>query len=331
MATPRKRTTSKPGTGSVEDLRSRAAALREEANRLVAAAERRARTSPVDGDSEPLWGNGKVHHDVNGKLTSPESGINAARAEHLRLDRDMGRHETFGDASPIMGDFVAPLSRPTCNATGLLDPVFGLIEAHRAAYSAWEPVAALWNEADIGSREFASARAAAEQFGRLEQEAFLALLTTRPTTAAGLWALTAYLPEVMRKVSPDPETQAQAALDALREGAVQLGLARAVTAADPSPDAVLIQACDGAVRIFDMLNGPLSSLPEDAFNACMAQTEKLIEIAIVTPATTREGLVGKARVLKNEWPCNDRHGKLDNGDLLICSLVWDLAGKEARP
>ncbi len=144
----------------------------------------------------------------------------APRIQVLDDARDLGRN---------LAEAAEAVRRPIASADP--DPVFALIEAHRTAYAAWAPLAAVWNEAVMGSPEFAVAEAAAEEPGRREQAAMLALMAARPTTAAGLWALTAYLPQAVRQVSPDPGGGAQAALDTLRESALQLELAPAAAEA----------------------------------------------------------------------------------------------------
>ncbi len=99
----------------------------------------------------------------------------------------MAAHDggTSGDIAPsILEDLIAlgggherglsPIATPAEP-----DPVLALIEAHRAAYAAWDPLAAVLNEAIMGSPEFAAAEAAAEEPGRREQVAMTALMAGR--------------------------------------------------------------------------------------------------------------------------------------------------------
>lgn len=107
-------------------------------------------------------------------------------------------------------------------------------------------------------------------------------------------------------------------------------LGTAALAAPGNPDADLIRACDEAVRLTAALDAPGQSLPDDVVEARMQNIERLVEFAIATPATTLAGAVGKARVLRHEWPCSWSHEEdFDNGDLLIRSLVHDLTEGEA--
>lgn len=102
------------------------------------------------------------------------------------------------------------------------DPILSAIEEHRAAFAAWAPVLDVWNNTIFGTPEHDAAEAAAEEPRERERVAFNALLSTRPTTPAGLWALATYLPEAMRQSSPDTDPEALAALDALRAAALSV-------------------------------------------------------------------------------------------------------------
>ncbi len=220
------------------------------------------------------------------------------------------------------------------------DPVLALIEAHRAAYAAWDPLAAVLNEAIMGSPEFAAAEAAAEEPGRREQVAMTALMAGRPTTAAGLWALTAYLPQAVRQVSPDPGGEAQAALDTLRESALQLRLAPAAA-----------ETCDDRPEEWITLDTRLISLARelaaieteqtavlkagdyvDAFDApdwvrLEGHRESILGRVIAIRANTMDGLKAKASLMglgsiKHSQEAMER---------LAHSLAADVAGIDAPP
>ncbi len=165
MVVARKRlaASAKPVGGSIEDLRRRAAALQAEADRLASAADRKAKTPPVDGESISLSHGGKVHHDSNRKLTKAEGSRSAAPAEHLRLDRDMGRHETFGNALPVADRLAPYLQGDPAARADVPATISELIHAHEIAYGY-----ALYTEA-YGLPDLAERR-------KTEEETFRALL-----------------------------------------------------------------------------------------------------------------------------------------------------------
>ncbi|KMO15132.1 hypothetical protein [Methylobacterium platani] len=102
------------------------------------------------------------------------------------------------------------------------DPILAAIEEHQAAFAAWAPLLDIWNDAIMGTPEYDAAEVAAEGPRERERAAFNALLSTRPTTAVGLRALAAYLPEAMRQSSPDTDAEALAVLDAFRDAALSV-------------------------------------------------------------------------------------------------------------
>lgn len=76
-----------------QSLKERATALREEADRLLAAASQEGKAQPVDSESKRL-SKGRVHnHDSKRKSSGAKSGANPARTKRLRTDNAMGRHE----------------------------------------------------------------------------------------------------------------------------------------------------------------------------------------------------------------------------------------------
>ncbi|MCJ2039567.1 hypothetical protein MKK55_11530 [Methylobacterium sp. J-059] len=83
------------------------------------------------------------------------------------------------------------------------DPAFAAILEHRSAYAAWEPYLDEINEELIGSAAFNAAEAAGETCRVREGEAFAALIAARPTTLAGLLAVTKYLPGAIARNGRD--------------------------------------------------------------------------------------------------------------------------------
>lgn len=176
------------------------------------------------------------------------------------------------------------------------DPVFALIEEHQAAYAVWSPLAAVWSETAGGSPEWDAAEAAQAEPGARETQAFEALLKARPTTAAGLWALTAYLPDVVRKVGFNADSTEQAALDALREGALQLGLAPASALPAPvpvHPDAALLALGLPFLAAWRD-EGVADPAPDGERSEAHARCSVLAHRITALPATTAEGLGIKA-------------------------------------
>lgn len=92
---------------------------------------------------------------------------------------------------------------PACGATK--DPAFAHIEAHRAAYALWEPLAAAQNFARVGSPEYIAACDAEKEPGKAEIAAYNALFSARPSTMAGTLALAEYLQEAVRRAQIEPE------------------------------------------------------------------------------------------------------------------------------
>lgn len=106
-----------------------------------------------------------------------------------------------------------------------LDPVHALIEAHRATFAVWKPLADVQGDAMIGSPEHAAASAAEEGPGRAEIDAYKALFSARPTTLTGTLALAEYLREAVREAEIEPKPD-----DGERALSVVAGALRAVLA-----------------------------------------------------------------------------------------------------
>ncbi|MCJ2061007.1 hypothetical protein MKL09_31370 [Methylobacterium sp. J-048] len=83
------------------------------------------------------------------------------------------------------------------------DPVFALIEEHRAAYAEWDRLSDVWNEMLDSDPEYAEAMAASDEPSRREIAAYEALLAVRPTTLPGVAALAEYLVGAIFRASPD--------------------------------------------------------------------------------------------------------------------------------
>lgn len=92
------------------------------------------------------------------------------------------------------------------------DPVFALIDEHRAAYAAWAPLAATWNNLLLTDPAYPAAEEAERVPGERERAALAALMTACPTTLAGVLALAEYLPGAIQQVATDEETEAERAL-----------------------------------------------------------------------------------------------------------------------
>ncbi|MGF3026941.1 hypothetical protein ACQVP2_29505 [Methylobacterium aquaticum] len=176
------------------------------------------------------------------------------------------------------------------------DPVFALIEEHQAAYAAWSPLAAVWSETAGGSPEWDVAEAAQAEPGARETQAFEALLKARPTTAAGLWALTAYLPEVVRKVGLNADSTEQAALDTLRDSALHLGFVQASAppaSAPAHPDAALLALGLPFLAAWRD-EGAADPTPDGVSSEAQVRCSALADRIAALPATTLEGLGVKA-------------------------------------
>ncbi len=271
--------------------------------------------------------------------TRPANADGLARL--IRYIADAPRIQVLDDARDLgrnLAEAAEAVRRPIASAEP--DPVFALIEEHQAAYAAWAPLAAVWNEAVMGSPEFAKAEAAAEEPGRREQAAMLALMAARPTTAAGLWALTAYLPEAVRQVSPDPGTEAQAALDTLRESALQLELAQAAAEAreDRPEEWTILDTClVSLVRELVAIEAEQTAILKagnyaDAYDVpdwvrLEGHRESILGRVIAIRAHTMEGLKAKASLFGLESVKGLEQPSRD----LSRSIVTDLAGIDAAP
>lgn len=142
-----------------------------------------------------------------------------------------GEDTMFADAYRALDRAVRAMAGTQSQASAVPDepdPILALIDEHRAAYAERTKASATWNAMPSDAVGYAAAKAAAEEPSLREVEAFTALLASRPTSAAGLWALAVYLPEAVRQVSLEPDGEAERALIVLRDGALHLGLARAV-------------------------------------------------------------------------------------------------------
>lgn len=108
------------------------------------------------------------------------------------------------------------------------DPILAAIEAHRAAHAAWHPLMRAWSDTPGGTSEYEAAEAADGAARRIEREAFRALLKTRPTTAAGCLAFTAYLSGTVVENDHHLDEDTAEVLRALRDGAAFLGAGHTV-------------------------------------------------------------------------------------------------------
>lgn len=73
------------------------------------------------------------------------------------------------------------------------DPIFGAIEAHKAAYAAWMPFLDVESDQICGTPEYEAARLAAAPYSEAETSAMYALCEVTPTTIAGISALLKYI------------------------------------------------------------------------------------------------------------------------------------------
>lgn len=218
-------------------------------------------------------------------------------ARMTRYIADIPRIQVLDDARDLVRN-LAEASEAVRSpiAAAKPDPVFALIEVHRAAYAVWSPLATAWSETVGGSPEWDAAEAAQAEPGARETVAFDALLATRPTTAAGLWALTAYLPEAVRKVGLSTDSTEQAALDALRQSALQLGLVQASATTVPvpaHPDADLLALGLPFLAAWRD-EGAADPTPDGVRSEAQARCSALADRIAALPATTPEGLGIKA-------------------------------------
>ncbi|MEN3238916.1 hypothetical protein PUR29_36385 [Methylobacterium ajmalii] len=271
--------------------------------------------------------------------TRPADADGLARL--IRYIAETSRLEVLGDARDLgrnLAEAAEAVRSPIAAADP--DPVFALIEEHQAAYAVWSPLATAWSETIGGSPEWDAAEAAQDGPGARETQAFEALLKARPTTAAGLWALTAYLPDVVRKVGFNADSTEQAALDALRDGALQLGFVPTVAGtcqdrpqARPAIDAGLIHWVQNLITTETEQEAILKAGDyADAYDApdwvrLERHRETILKRVIVTRAHTMEGLKAKASlfdlesVRAHEQPSKD----------LSRSIVADVASINVAP
>ena len=87
-----------------------------------------------------------------------------------------------------------------------IDPVFALIEEHRAAYAKWNRLSAIWNDMLVDAPGYHEAVAASEEPGRREIAAYNALFLARPASLAGTAVLASYLGEAIRRTRIDAES-----------------------------------------------------------------------------------------------------------------------------
>ncbi|KQS75473.1 hypothetical protein ASG32_27300 [Methylobacterium sp. Leaf361] len=111
-----------------------------------------------------------------------------------------GTHTVGADAaeSLIAG---AGVCVPTVASGGGDDAVHVLIAEHRAAYTAWDQDAKVYDGIVPGSAGYEAAGAAERASGQRERAAYEALFLTRPRTLAGVLALVDYLSEAVPKVT----------------------------------------------------------------------------------------------------------------------------------
>jgi hypothetical protein len=77
------------------------------------------------------------------------------------------------------------------------DPIFNLIDQHRAALAAWEPHLEVTSRIKCGTPAFEAAEEAGRESQDTEIAAIRALVAARPATLGGLLALAEYLPDAL--------------------------------------------------------------------------------------------------------------------------------------
>jgi hypothetical protein len=97
------------------------------------------------------------------------------------------------------------------------DPVFGIIQEHRAAYGAWASTAGHLAARSPAEPAHVAAKAAGREASARERAALDALMMARPTTLAGVLALAKYLPGAIRQVAIDEEGEGERALRTIAE------------------------------------------------------------------------------------------------------------------
>lgn len=124
--------------------------------------------------------------------------------------------------------------------------------------------------------------------------------------------------------SPSPNRRAVlASLGAAMPAAVIAAPALAAPGATAHPDAELMQIADTAVALFERAGADASTDNESA--AMLAQVDELISTVIALPASTREGLAAKARLLRTEYSdkgmATEHYGPTE---YLVLSIISDL-------
>lgn len=150
--------------------------------------------------------------------------------------------DTVGDhaADSLIAGAGVCVPPPACG--GAEDPTLALIEAHRAAYALWEPLAAVQNSTRVGSPEYIAASNAEEAPRKAEVAAFNALFSARPSTLVGTLTLAEYLQKAVRRAQIEPELDdGERALSTVTEA-----LRATIAAAHARPDLNLVGMIDFA-------------------------------------------------------------------------------------
>ena len=173
------------------------------------------------------------------------------------------------------------------------DPIFALIEAHKAA----------WPDAQKSGPDGSMTR-----LYRKEERALARVISTTPTTVAGIWTLLHYLQDVMAKKFP-VDTAANNELpfhcsipEHRKPGATLLGrLADAISAA--MDDDIFLH---DLARDFAAAFAASEQVKEDGkWQPLWAEAEKIGKRLFRMPANSVDGLVKKLGVLAALEPDND--------------------------
>jgi hypothetical protein len=76
------------------------------------------------------------------------------------------------------------------------DPIFAVIDAHKAAYEKWEAAVVREFSLMLDDPRMKSARKATEKLAKLRNDLLMALVSTSPTTIDGIVALAEYYRDV---------------------------------------------------------------------------------------------------------------------------------------
>lgn len=205
------------------------------------------------------------------------------------------------------------------------DPVFALIEEHRTAYAAWRPLSDAWNSMLLSDPAYAAAEEAELAPGERERFALAALTTAQPTTLAGVLALAEYLPDAIRQVATDEESEAERALRTIAAALRGFVLPNFETLA---PDPVLVaiatsRAVEAEMKTFQVTAATPTTrewrAQENVLSSAQVRAQDAVWRTVPTTRAGRRALVDYARFQVELFTGPD--GCVDNPEGMIGKIL----------